>query len=108
MRSTDNQTQDSRQFGLAHSAVRDIRFQFQNLKYNEYNMTIGTKYNIGDEVWVCVDNTPIQGKVRAINARISKLGDSLKGIVRYEILSYMLPYEECQVFSTKEELLKSL
>jgi hypothetical protein len=71
-------------------------------------MTIGTKYNIGDEVWVCVDNTPIQGKVRAINARISKLGDSLKGIVRYEILSYMLPYDECQVFPTKEELLKSL
>ena len=71
-------------------------------------MTIKTKYNIGDEVWVSVDGKPTQGKIRAINARISRFGDSLRGRVTYEVLSYELPYEERQVFPTKEELLKSL
>lgn len=71
-------------------------------------MTIGTKYNIGEEVWVSVDGKPTQGKIRAINVRISRFGDSLRGSITYEVLSYELPYDECRVFPTKEELIKIL
>lgn len=71
-------------------------------------MTIGTKYNIGDEVWVSVDGKPTKGKVRGINARIGRFGDTMYGRITYEVISYELPYYEDAVFSTKEELLKSL
>lgn len=71
-------------------------------------MTIGTNYNIGDEVWVSVGGKPTKGKVRGINARIGRLGDTIYGRVTYEVISYELPYLETAVFPTKEELIKSL
>lgn len=71
-------------------------------------MTIGTKYNIGEEVWVSVDGKPTKGRVRGINARIGKLGDTIYGRITYEVISYELPYIEDAVFPTKEELLKNL
>lgn len=71
-------------------------------------MTIKTKYNIGDEVWVSVKGKPTKGKVRGINARIGKLGDTIYSRITYEVISYELPYIEDAVSLTKEELLKSL
>ena len=71
-------------------------------------MIIGTKYNIGDEVWVSVKGTPTRGKVRYIDAHIGYLGNELRGIIRYGIISHEIPYNEEAVFPTKEELLKSL
>lgn len=71
-------------------------------------MTIGTKYNIGDEVWVSVDGKPTQGKVRYIDAHIGHFGNQLRGTIRYGVISYEPAYDEEDVFPTKEELLKSL
>ena len=71
-------------------------------------MTIEPKYNIGDEVGVSVKGKPTKGKVRGINARIGKLGDTIYSRITYEVISYELPYIEDAVFPTKEELLKSL
>ena len=71
-------------------------------------MKIETKYNIGDEVWVSVKDKPTKGKVRGINARIGKLGDTIYSRITYEVISYELPYVEDAVFPTKEELLNNL
>lgn len=71
-------------------------------------MTIETKYNIGDEVWVAVDGKPTQGKVRYIDAICSRLGSELRYAIRYGVISYEAPYYEAAVFPTKEELLKNL
>ena len=69
-------------------------------------MTIGTKYNIGDKVWVNVDGTPTQGKVRYIDAHIGYLGNQLRGVIRYGVIAYEAPYDEEAVFASKEELIK--
>ena len=71
-------------------------------------MTIETKYNVGDEVWVSVKGEPTQGKVRGIDVHIGKMGDTIYGRVTYDVISYEMPYNESAVFPTKEELLKSL
>ena len=71
-------------------------------------MTIETKYNIGDEVWVDVNGTPTQGKVKWIDIHIGRLGGEQIITVRYQVLSYETPYSEGLVFPSKEELLKSL
>lgn len=105
MRSTDNQTQDSRQFGLAHPAVRDIRFQFQNLKCNEYNMTIETKYNIGDEVWWLWLGSCVIASGKVIGYRKAKDRIIYAAISAADGTVYI---EVNRLFPTKEELLKSL
>ena len=69
-------------------------------------MTIGTKYNIGDEVWVNVNGKPTQGKVRYIDAHIGYLVNQLRGVIRYGVISYEPPYDEEAVFASKEELIK--
>ena len=97
--------QDSQQFGLAHSAARDIRFQFQNLKYNEYNMTIGTKYNIGDEVWFMFDSKPLNGKIARISEYTIKIKVIFKDGKEY---FFSRDIKGFKLFPTKEELLKSL
>lgn len=71
-------------------------------------MTIETKYNIGNEVWVMSDGKPTQGKVKWIDIHIGRLGKEQIIEVRYQVLSYDTPYSEGLVFPTKEELLKSL
>ena len=71
-------------------------------------MTIETKYNIGQEVWVVCDGKPTQGTVKWIDIHIGRLGEEPITEVRYQVLSYETPYSEGLVFSTKEELLNSL
>ena len=62
-------------------------------------MTIETKYDIGQEVWVMSMNRPHCAKITGI--RIEKHG------LFYNI-EYLLSKREEQIFPTKEELLKSL
>ena len=71
-------------------------------------MTIETKYNIGDEVWVMSDGKPTQGKVKWIDVHIGRLGEEQIIDIRYQVLSYDTPYSESVLSPTKEELLKSL
>lgn len=71
-------------------------------------MNIKTKYNIGDEVWVNVDGTPTQGKVRYIDAHVGHFLNVLREVARYGVISYEAPFDEEKVFPTKEELLKNL
>lgn len=69
-------------------------------------MTIETKYNIGDEVWVLSDNKPTRGKVRYITINHCKLGNEPFTRITYDVLSYQSPYGEGAVFKTREELIK--
>lgn len=71
-------------------------------------MTIETKYNVGDEVWVMCDSKPTKGKAKWIDIHIGRLGEEQIIEIRYQVLSYDTPYSEGLVFPTKEELLKSL
>ena len=70
-------------------------------------MTIETKYNIGDEVW-CLDffNKPHKGKILSINTfNVYKWKE-------HDYISYYIhpigSRIECELFPTKEELLKIL
>ena len=71
-------------------------------------MTIETKYNIGDEVWVKTRTTGVQKwKIREITIEILKNGKyrelyriKRKGLYYIAFLS--------ELFPTKEELLKTL
>lgn len=65
-------------------------------------MTIETKYNIGDEVWVSCGENILKGRIIEKNpklyfVRILYLGNP-----------YILERNEDDLFPTKEELLKSL
>jgi hypothetical protein len=74
-------------------------------------MTIETKYNIGDEVWVRPTNYIEKGTIHAIDvsARMEY------GIITRKCVSYDVIIDNCLftiyehgIFPTKEELLKSL
>lgn len=70
-------------------------------------MTIETKYNIGDEVWFNSLGHHIKGKVDEIN--ISVLIDgSVHILYSIEKSGYCFERHNDDLFSTKEELLKSL
>lgn len=73
-------------------------------------MTIGTKYNIGDEVWFMHDNSVKNARIIKIGAVIERDMDSafLYKNVWYNLYNYCSPYIECRLFPTKAELLKSL
>lgn len=78
-------------------------------------MTIETKYNIGDEVWVKYSGEPMSAKVigRCVNQESLKIQGEQK---IYQIEKYALLTEEgifegiypTSMYPTKEELLKSL
>ena len=68
-------------------------------------MTIETKFNIGDEVWVNYNGIPTQGKVKWIEVLCL---DLLGTKIRYSVFSYEPPFSECLLFKTKQELLDSL
>lgn len=74
-------------------------------------MEIKTKYNIGDEVWVRPTNYIKKGIIHAIDvsARMEY------GIITRKCVSYDVRIDKCLftfyehgIFSTEEELLKSL
>lgn len=77
-------------------------------------MTIETKYNIGDEVWVIADNMVQRLRIQEVTASASKASMSEDG--RFEVLAFRIVYHfgdweqvsENKCFPTKEELIKSL
>lgn len=82
-------------------------------------MTIETKYNIGDEVWVMYENKPTCLTIAAMDIGLHKKQlwviyymqpyeiDPLK-MSNVEYIPYNRAFYEKDVFPTKEELLKSL
>ena len=78
-------------------------------------MTIETKFNIGDEVWIMKDNRPRKFVVQGISVElVDGLYEGCRhlglDVISYEFGSRMSPliYSECSVFRTKQELLDSL
>lgn len=83
-------------------------------------MTIETKYNIGDEVWLMEANKCMSGKIvgfrhtYGIGHRYGHLYTGKESVrIDYSIeipyrIFHAVDIEERRVFSTKEELLKSL
>lgn len=69
-------------------------------------MTIETKYSIGDEVWCNIYNG-IKVKINSFTVRVSPDGSY---IAEYTIIMNGIAWcrMENELFSTKEELLKSL
>lgn len=65
-------------------------------------MTISTKYDIGDMVWFIYDNICVLKKVENINI------DVYHKYVQYMFDENSIWLSEKHLFSTKEELLKSL
>lgn len=77
-------------------------------------MTIETKYNIGDKVWVIVNNKVHHIRIEEIKVSIEKtmiIEDGVLSISEYKTL-YSVGWgdwhKESDIFHTKEELLKSL
>ena len=67
-------------------------------------MKIETKYNIGDEVWYKGFKGPFMDKITNIHIEIDMLKNTF---IHYEFFDDTIK-EECQLFHTKEELLKCL
>jgi hypothetical protein len=71
-------------------------------------MTIETKYNIGDEVWVIEDDKPKCKKIKEIDIQIGDYFSKSNEVeIDYTFGIYCIR-DEKQCFPTKEELLKSL
>ena len=68
-------------------------------------MKIETKYNKGDEVWVVVGGNPHKLRIKSISSYCGHVHKSIK--YRFEE-NFYITVDENDVFSTKEELLKSL
>ena len=71
-------------------------------------MQIKTKYNIGDKVWVIVNNKPTELLINSIEIFIHDMGQYRIGYSIWYVDKKNEGFEETQVFPTKEELLKSL
>ena len=70
-------------------------------------MTIETKYNIGDEVWTLdVFGEPCKGEILSIST-FSNYKNKKRDYISYYIHN-IGNRNECELFPTKEELLKSL
>ena len=65
-------------------------------------MTVSTKYDIGDMVWFMYDNICVLKKIENINI------DVYHKYVQYMFDENSIWLSEKHLFSTKEELLKSL
>ena len=70
-------------------------------------MTIETKYNIGDEVWVMYNNKPMEVLIKRISCYCGRWGHLLKEDIMY-LVDNDCCFNEDELFPTKEELLKSL
>lgn len=69
-------------------------------------MAIETKFNVGDEVWYLCNNKVCCRKISSIVFRVSEFGASTTYYVPTPSESIAL--DEKLVFSSKEELIKSL
>lgn len=72
-------------------------------------MTIETKYNIGDEVWVMYQNHPFKSTIKGVYVEYANDSQSDYLYKSYNIAEiYGMIYFEENIFPTKEELIKSL
>jgi len=72
-------------------------------------MTIETKYNIGDEVWAIRSGGARKLRIRSVVPHYSKAYQAIKyGFEKTPYTGILDLIEEQKLFSTKEELLKSL
>lgn len=72
-------------------------------------MTIETKYNIGDEVWVEWSTRPTKMVVESIEFNKDEYTECLwYFVVNPNGRQECYDANECELFTTKEELLKSL
>lgn len=74
-------------------------------------MTIETKYNIGDEVWFMFDNSAKNSRIAKIELTVEEdmCGEAVCHCIFYQLFGkYDKLYPQHDLFSTKEELLKSL
>jgi hypothetical protein len=69
-------------------------------------MTIETKYNVGDEVWI--RTLKFNVKARVIGVTINLREDGVIMEYGLERKGHYYQRRECDLFTTKEELLKSL
>ena len=70
-------------------------------------MEIETKYNIGDKVWLICGNKAVEKMITQIDVAIKESEDSHKEIT-YRLNYESIDFDECRLFDSKEELLKSL
>lgn len=70
-------------------------------------MTIETKYNIGDEVWVMYNMKPTKITIKRISYYCGSWGHLLKEHIMY-LADNNCSFNEDILFPTKEELLNSL
>lgn len=68
-------------------------------------MEVITKYNINDKVWLIIDNQAVRADITRVIISAEST-DSCK--VSYSLNHGSIEYPEDQLFSTKEDLLKSL
>ena len=71
-------------------------------------MTIETKYNIGDEVWVNVLDEPCNFIVKGIRFVCDRFHKRIIYFLLEEGECVLIFLDEKELFPTKEELLKSL
>lgn len=71
-------------------------------------MTIETKYNVEDMVWLMCENKPINQKVLSVFTTSSIEGGKLKTSTCYNIQFCTPTYKDDDLFQTKEELLQLL
>ena len=71
-------------------------------------MIIETKYNIGDEVWVNWRTMPTKMVVKTIDIQKHAHAEDIWYFVVTNDHLNCLDVNECELFPTKEELLKSL
>ena len=70
-------------------------------------MTVETKYNIGNEVWVNHNGRPTKVTIKRISCYIGRWGHLLREHIMY-LANDDCSYSEDILSPTKEELLKSL
>lgn len=68
-------------------------------------MKAKTKYNLGEKVWYMAHNRPQCGKIRYIYIRVN---DACQYTVTYLVLEGMTEFSEDTLYSSKQELLKTL
>jgi hypothetical protein len=76
-------------------------------------MTIETKYNIGDEVWLMWYNKPVQTQVKQVKTLTKEVYKFCIKIFKETTIEYVIKEDsalipECKLFPTKEEWLNSL
>lgn len=68
-------------------------------------MEVITKYNINDKVWLIIDNQAVRANITRVIISVEST-DSCK--ISYSLNYGSTEYPEDQLFSTKEDLIKSL